>query len=169
MASSLNMPELNHGFQRKTMVSQCGATLSTMVEFRDRLKAAMGHANVKREWLMSRLNVSRVAIDKLLDGRSKSMTAKRCAITARLLKVNYFWFATGQGEMLADAPPEVQIGGVFFVAENSPPPYNSWPMTTITQREYCTLTERQQGHIEGQIRAMLDTNHDKSNGGQAAA
>lgn len=129
----------------------------------------MTHAKVTREWLMERLEVSRVAIDKLLDGRSKSMTAERCAVTARLLKVNYFWFATGQGEMLDDNAPEQQPCCAHRAAEVPPEPYNTWPMATVTRREYGTLTERQQGHIEGQIRAMLDANHDKSNGGKAAA
>jgi len=129
----------------------------------------MEHAKVTREWLMVRLGVSRVAIDKLLDGRSKSMTAERCAISAQLLKVNHFWFATGQGDMLDDDQPLLQSEGRPCVNEKAPAAFNVWPMATITQREYGTLTERQQGHIEGQIRAMLDANHDKSNGGQAAA
>jgi hypothetical protein len=128
----------------------------------------MEHAKVTREWLMARLSVSRVAIDKLLDGRSKSMTAERCAVTAKLLKVNYFWFATGQGSMLDDDIPAQQVDGGLCAREDLAT-YNTWPMATITRREYNTLTERQQGHIEGQIRAMLDANHDKSNGGQAAA
>lgn len=128
----------------------------------------MEHAKVTREWLMARLGVSRVAIDKLLDGRSKSMTAERCAISAQLLKVNHFWFATGQGSMLDDDIPAQQVNGGLCAKENQAT-YTVWPMQTITLREYKTLTERQQGHIEGQIRAMLDANHDKSNGGQAAA
>lgn len=129
----------------------------------------MAHAKVTREWLMERLGVSRVAIDKLLDGRSKSMTAERCAVTARLLKVNHFWFATGHGEMLDNEEPGQQPCSALCVAEAPPEPYNTWPMATVTRQEYGTLTERQQGHIEGQIRAMLDANHDKSNGGKAAA
>lgn len=128
----------------------------------------MEHAKVKREWLMARLSVSRVAIDKLLDGRSKSMTAERCAVTAKLLKVNYFWFATGQGSMLDDDVEAQQVGSGLCAREDRAV-YSKWPMQTISLREYITLTERQQGHIEGQIRAMLDANHDKSNGGQAAA
>lgn len=140
-----------------------------MVEFRDRLRAAMEHANVKRESLMARLGVSRVAIDKLLDGRSKSMTAERCAKTARLLNVDHFWFATGEGSMLAEAaPPERNITAAL-VASDTIATYSTWPMATVTLAEYNTLTERQKGHIEGHIRAMLEANHNKSNGGQAAA
>lgn len=127
----------------------------------------MEHAKVTREWLMARLGVSRVAIDKLLDGRSKSMTAERCAISAQLLKVNHFWFATGVGEMLDTAPATQQTEQGLLASENLPV-FQVWPMQTVTLREYATLSERQQGHIEGQIRAMLDANNDKSNGKAAA-
>ena len=138
-----------------------------MVEFRERLKAAMVYASVDREWLMARLKVSRVAIDKLLDGRSKSMTAERCALTARMLKVDYFWFATGQGEMLEKTEPLHPGVSQWHVAESMP--HYNWPMSSVTAKEYRTLTERQQGYIEGQIRAMLDACHNKSDGAQAAA
>ena len=51
-------------------------------------------------------------------------------------------------------------------------PYG-WPMQTIKLHEYLRLSERQQGHIEGQIRSMLDaieeTTQVKSGGGQQAA
>lgn len=127
----------------------------------------MAYAGIDREWLMARLKVSRVAIDKLLDGRSKSMTAERCAVTARLLKVDYFWFATGQGEMLGKTEPLRAEGAQWFAAE--PIPSYNWPMSTVTTQEYRTLTERQQGYIEGQIRAMLDGCHNKSGESQAAA
>lgn len=138
-----------------------------MVEFKERLQAAMEHANVKREWLMARLGVSRVAIDKLLDGRSKSMKAEHCAITAQLLRVNHFWFATGIGKMLDADPGMPQPGAVPCVSEPQAT-YSTWPMQTVTLREYASLSERQQGHIEGQIRAMLEANKDKSNGKAAA-
>lgn len=128
----------------------------------------MEHANVKREWLMARLGVSRVAIDKLLDGRSKSMTAERCAITARLLKVDHFWFATGEGRMLSDDQPADAYAKTHLASDKTGT-YNTWPMATVTLSEYQTLTERQKGHVEGHIRAMLEANHAKSNGGQAAA
>lgn len=166
MASSLNMTPLNHSFtQYQTMVSCPGQTLATMVEFSDRLKAAMDGAKVSRDALSTHLGVTRVAIDKLLDGRSKSMTAANCARAALFLHVDLFWLATGVGEM---RPHDHE--SQHRVAErrlNYPPAESTqWPMQTVTLAEYRTLSERQQGHIEGQIRNMLDV---KSNGRRRSA
>jgi len=123
-----------------------------MVEFKERLKLAMEHAHVGREALRTKLKVSRVAIDKLLDGRSKSMSAENCAHAARYMGVDLFWLATGEGAMQRDQE------GAHAVCEQTPiyvtamPP--AWPMLTVTLAEFQSLTDRQQGHIEGQIRAM---------------
>lgn len=132
-----------------------------MVEFKDRLRLAMEHAQVGREALRAKLKVSRVAVDKLLDGRSKSMSAENCAHAAQFLGVDMYWLATGAGPMLAGAHhageprPTYSTGNV-----------KAWPMETVTLEEYLTLSDRQQGHIEGQIRALLDV---KSNGGRHVA
>lgn len=139
-----------------------------MVEFKERLQAAMTHARVDKATLAKRLKVTRVAIDKALDGRSKSMTAENCAQTARLLGVSHFWLATGIGEMHAkmeypaSTKPEVHTVGEAHTSYG-------WPLQTIRPHEYQRLSERQQGQIEGQIRAMLDAIDDKSGRSQQAA
>ena len=154
------------------MVYDADAILSTMVEFKERLGAAMAHAKMDRATLASRLKVTRVAIDKALDGRSKSMTAENCARTALLLKVNHFWLATGIGSMQnAQEFPAAEPREAVMASEMLRP--YGWPMQTIKLHEYLRLSERQQGHIEGQIRSMLDaideTTQVKSGGGQEAA
>lgn len=163
------MSELNHSFWRlDTMVYDAEVTLSTMVEFRERLSAAMAYAKVDKVTLASRLKLTRVAIDKALDGRSKSMTAENCAKAALMLKVNHFWLATGLGSMESTQEYPAPEPRAAEIVSDTLRPYG-WPMQTIKLHEYMRLSERQQGHIEGQIRAMLDANDDKSNGGQAAA
>lgn len=123
----------------------------------------MDYAKVGRDALRQRLNVSRVAIDKLLDGRSKSMTAENCAYAAQYLGVDLFWLATGIGEMVPSTrtPTACEATATYIATKPA-----EWPMQTVSLHEYRTLSERQQGHIEGQIRAMLDV---KSNGGRNAA
>ena len=167
------MTELNHSFCRlDTMVYESAAILSTMVEFKERLSTAMAYAKMDRATLASRLRVTRVAIDKVLDGRSKSMTAENCARTAMLLKVNHFWLATGTGSMQSTQDFPAQEPREAVMASDTTRPYG-WPMQTIKLHEYLLLSERQQGHIEGQIRSMLDaieeTTQVKSGGGQEAA
>lgn len=118
--------------------------------------------------LAARLKVTRVAVDKALDGRSKSMTAENCALTARILKVNHFWLATGDGRMeSATEYPAPEPRDPLVACENCGT--YGWPMQTIKLHEYKRLSERQQGHIEGQIRTMLDSLDDKSAGSQEAA
>lgn len=169
MASSLNMPQLNHSSEKfQTMVFHNAGTLATMVEFRDRLRAAMDGAKVSRDALSAHLRVTRVAIDKLLDGRSKSMTAENCAKAARFLRADHFWLATGIGEMHpGEDDPQHKVADRcidYLPAESA-----QWPMQTVTLAEYRTLSERQQGHIEGQIRNMLDVKKATAGAGRPRA
>lgn len=134
-----------------------------MVDFRNRLQTAMDRSGVSRDALSAHLKVTRVAVDKLLDGRSKSMTAENCAKAARFLEVDHFWLATGNGDMRlveSDSQNKVSERRALYLPNTAA----SWPMQTVSLSEYRTLSERQQGHIEGQIRAMIDA----KGGGMAA-
>lgn len=124
-----------------------------MVEFKERLQLAMNYSKASREAPRAALDVSRVAIDKLLDGRSKSMSAENCAYAAQFLGVDLFWLATGVGEMTPSQNQHAAAESIATYTINQP---NPWPMQTVSLHEYNSLSERQQGHIEGQIRAMLD-------------
>lgn len=151
-------------------------TIATMVEFRERLQAAIDHSKIDKAALIKKLGVSRVAVDKALDGRTKSLNAENCAIAAQLLQVNHFWLATGVGNMLdpgdfTSRPHEShQLSNTHKVAEPTPHyPTNAWPMQTVKRHEYSKLSERQQGHIEGQIRAILDSLDETGSPSQHAA
>lgn len=134
-----------------------------MVEFKDRLKFAMDQAGAGREALRAKLQISRVAVDKLLDGRSKSMSAENCAHAAQFLGVDGFWLATGKGD---PHPVRAEHTAREPLPKYAPVKSAPWPMQTVSLAEYLSLSERQQGHIEGQIRALLDV---KSNSGRHAA
>ena len=159
------MPKLNHSFANtQTMVLMDGETIATMVEFRERLQAAIDHSKIDKAALIKKLGVSRVAVDKALDGRTKSLNAENCAIAAQLLQVNHFWLATGVGNMLdpgdfTSKSYETRQPSNTYKAAEPTRHYqaNDWPMQTVKRHEYSKLSERQQGHIEGQIRAILDS------------
>ncbi len=71
-----------------------------MVDYSERLKAAMGYAGVKIPALAAALGVSYQAIKKVLDGKSKSLDAKNNAQAAKFLNVSHYWLATGEGDMI---------------------------------------------------------------------
>lgn len=49
--------------------------------------------------LAEALGVTHQAVSQVLSGATKAMTAANCARTARILSVDAFWLATGEGEM----------------------------------------------------------------------
>ena len=54
-----------------------------MVDFKDRLKAALEHAGLTPVQLASRLGVTRQAIENAAKGRSDSLSAENCAKAGR--------------------------------------------------------------------------------------
>lgn len=82
--------------ERKYAFSQ-GITLPAM-SYGQRLAQAMELARVDRARLARELEVSVQAIGQVLLGKSKSLTADKSAKAARLLRVDHFWLATGEGE-----------------------------------------------------------------------
>lgn len=68
--------------------------------FGDRLDQALRHAGRQRKWLADKLGISTTAINAVLTGLTKSMTAENCAEAALLLGVSGYWLATGKGGML---------------------------------------------------------------------
>lgn len=97
---------------------------ATMVvlDFSERLRAAMRRAGVDVRWLSNRLGVSYQAVAKVLNGGSKSMSASNTALAAEALGVNVRWLATGDGEMRSITIPvglaretdtAIALGGVM--------------------------------------------------------
>ncbi len=134
------------------MVTDESPTLSTMVDFSERLKKALAHAGRKPDELQRHLQISYQALKKVLDGASKAFNAENCAKAAQYLGVNIYWLATGDGHML-DARQETAT----LIVSEPITPYNSpqWPFKSVTPQQIAKLNSHQLGRIEGFIQAMI--------------
>lgn len=134
------------------MVRAESLTLSTMVDFSDRLKKALSHAERQPGDLQKHLPVSYQAIKKVLDGSSKSFSAENCAKAARYLGVSIYWLATGEGNMLDDQQPHA----VNMVAERIAPYKNpQWPFKHVSPQQIAQLDSHQLCRAEGFIQALI--------------
>ena len=68
-----------------------------MVDYKDRLAEAMKDAGVTTSTLASQLEVTYQAVDKVLKGNTKELTASNNSKAAQILNVNTDWLATGRG------------------------------------------------------------------------
>lgn len=68
-----------------------------MIEYKDRLAAAMRDAGISVQGLADAIGLSYQAVKKALDGGSNSFSAKNNSKAASILKVNPNWLATGEG------------------------------------------------------------------------
>ncbi len=80
-----------------------------MVEYSDRLKAAMELRGVKVPALAAQLGMSYQGAKKAVDGRSKAFSAENNSKAAMWLGVNPDWLATGEGEMLQRTTPDQAV------------------------------------------------------------
>jgi transcriptional regulator with XRE-family HTH domain len=69
------------------------------VTFADRLTLALSAAVMTPVKLAESLGVTVQAVSQVLSGSTKAMTAANCARAARILSVDAYWLATGDGEM----------------------------------------------------------------------
>lgn len=68
------------------------------MSYGDRLSEALDLAKKTRKELAEHLEVSVQALGQAILGRTNAATAENCARTARFLRVDAFWLATGEGE-----------------------------------------------------------------------
>lgn len=87
-----------------TMIACGPSTIESMVDYSDRLEAAMQRAGVKTRQVAEALGVSYQAVARLLDGKSKAFTAENNSKAAAFLKVSPDWLASGKGEMDSVSP-----------------------------------------------------------------
>lgn len=106
-----------------------------MVEYRDRLSAAMQAANVSASKLAEGLNTSYQAVKKVIDGKSSAFNAANNALAARLLGVSSDWLALGEGDMNS---------GVLAAPQPSP-----WPFSTIPEDQVRKLPPSQLNALQG--------------------
>lgn len=86
-----------------------------MIEYSERLKAAMDARAVSVSQLASGMGVSYQAVKRVLDGLSKAFSAANNARAAAHLQVNPDWLATGEGLMRVDAntSPGPNVKGMY--------------------------------------------------------
>lgn len=92
-----------------------------MVEYKDRLAKAMKEAGKSTSALATELKVTYQAIDKVLKGNTKELTASNNSKAAKFLEVDTDWLATGKG-FSARTPQEITESapapaGLLSVAE----------------------------------------------------
>lgn len=80
-----------------------------MIEYSERLKAAMDARSITVSQLSSGMGVSYQAVKRVLEGLSKAFSAANNAKAAAYLEINPDWLATGQGSMSSEA----KYGGVI--------------------------------------------------------
>ncbi len=68
-----------------------------MVDYKDRLSDAMKAAGMSTSALAVKLEVTYQAVDKVLKGNTKELTASNNSKAAQILGVNADWLATGKG------------------------------------------------------------------------
>jgi hypothetical protein len=121
----LSIAPLKHAFNKHAiMLPGLLATVPGMPKpstFQDRIKAAMDLA-VRSASQVARvlrspdgtIGVSPQAVHQALRGETKSFTAENTARAARYLKVDYFWFATGEGTPRPSKTEEAPIEQVVY-------------------------------------------------------
>ncbi len=92
------MRGFNHSSNYKaTIVKPHRDRVPTMVDYKDRLAEAMKAAGKTTSVLAGELGVTYQAVDKVLKGNTKELTASNNSKAAMLLNVNTDWLATGKG------------------------------------------------------------------------
>ena len=71
-----------------------------MVEYSERLKAAMDRAQMKTRALSDAIGMSYQGVKKVIDGKSNAFSAENNSRAASILGVSPDWLATGTGAML---------------------------------------------------------------------
>jgi transcriptional regulator with XRE-family HTH domain len=106
-----------------------------MDSFKERLTTAMERVKCDRAKLAKELGVSVQAVGAVLLGDSKALSAANTAKAARFLGVDWYWLATGEGQI---------------------EPATSWPVRRVPVRRFTDLKPEDQAYVEGQIKAAIE-------------
>lgn len=181
------MQALNHSSDYKaTMVLAKTHNLTTMVDYWQRISAALKHARITQKELQEGLKISYQAMKKLEDGKTKSLSAENNARAARILDVNSYWLATGEETMLQarqllyksnfnsnESPSIHRVSDSDNLIPSSEPvraladaPSRAWPFKGVSQDDYQKLDDLDRAEVEGFIKGLLRSGQQqrKSNG-----
>lgn len=109
-----------------------------MVEYRDRLAAAMKAASISASQLAEGLSTSYQAVKKVIDGKSSAFNAANNAIAARMLGVSSDWLALGEGVKERDTNANVA-------------PAAEWPFPEIPEDQVRKLAPSQLSSLQGAL------------------
>ena len=126
--------ELKHAFFfDASILSEELATLRLMT-YGERLAYAIELAGASRKDVAKELGVSVQAIGQAVRGETNAHTAENQARAAKLLEVDYFWLATGEGKAR---------------------PVSGWPFTPELHKHIQVMDEADVVKCENLIRAHL--------------
>jgi len=74
-----------------------------MDTYGDRLERALQLAGRSRKDLCGAIGVTLQALGQVLSGKTKALTSENSAKAARFLRVDHYWLATGEGQMIDQA------------------------------------------------------------------
>lgn len=92
-----------------------------MVEYSERLKAAMDRAQMKTRALSDAIGMSYQGVKKVIDGKSNAFSAENNSRAAAILGVSPDWLATGKGAMLPTPSSALEGAPVRALAEGEDP------------------------------------------------
>jgi len=74
-----------------------------MNTYGDRLEHALQFSGISRKDLCLAIGVTLQALGQVLSGKTKALTSENSAKAARFLKIDHYWLATGQGQIIDTA------------------------------------------------------------------
>lgn len=154
-----------------------------MVEYSERLKAAMDRAQMKTRALSDAIGVSYQGVKKVIDGKSNAFSAENNSRAAAILGVSPDWLATGNGAMLpggasAGMPPnpaalapantaeltralekvETALGKIKATTPSTTVHIeHAWPFSQIKREQWAALSDEQKAIVESVALGMLAT------------
>lgn len=117
------------------MVMKKKVRFTTMVEYGERLQAALKARGLSTQQLADKLEVTYQAVKKVLDGKSSALSAPNHVRAVRILQVSSEWLALGEGVM-SPSPDEDVV----------------WPFPAVSPEQMGQLSP---GDLE-EIQAMIN-------------
>lgn len=138
------MPELKHSLkQEATILYARESNLYAMsTTYGERLDRALRMTGKDRLYLAAQIDISVQAISQVIAWKTKALTAENSARAARVLQVDGYWLATGEGE------PQGQL--------NAPAANEAWPFVSLTRERFEAAPAHVRGMIEGRAVAYIE-------------
>jgi transcriptional regulator with XRE-family HTH domain len=137
------MHELKHAFFLDASILSGKLDTLRRMHYGDRLAEAINIAGASRKDVAKALGISVQAVGQAVRGETNAHTAENQARAARLLGVDYFWLATGEGKAR---------------------PVPGWPFDLFDQSDYELVSEEYRKRIENELAGEIMRIKKNSNG-----